>query len=338
MKNGKFLTLGIESSCDETAAAIVADGRTVLSNVINSQIEIHTQYGGVVPEIASRNHLVNVNSVIADALSTAGVATDDIDLIAVTNGPGLIGALVIGVACAKALSLASGKPLIGVNHMYGHVSSSFISYPELEPPFLALVVSGGHTNIIEMTDYTKCDILAATRDDAAGEAFDKVARVIGLGYPGGPKIDEAARRGNPERIRFKRPYLSKDTLDFSFSGIKTAVLNYVNTEKQAGRAVNTDDVAAGFQEAVIEVLVQNTMEALAPRCEKKIVLAGGVAANGRLREVLKKRCAEEGVMLYLPDRHLCTDNAAMIACAGYYRFIKYGADDLTLDAFADLPF
>lgn len=338
MKDGRFLTLAIESSCDETAAAVVADGRVVLSNVISSQIAIHEAYGGVVPEIASRHHLENVNPVVARALGDAGVTLSDVDLIGVTNGPGLIGALVIGVATAKALALASGKPLVGVNHMYGHVSSNFIQYPELEPPFVCLVVSGGHTDIIEMTDYTSCRVIGSTRDDAAGEAYDKVARVIGLGYPGGPKIDACAKLGDPENVRFKRVWLDKDGFDFSFSGIKTGVLNYVNSERQAGRSVCVEDVAAGFQEAVVEVLVEKAVHAVKSLGRDRLVMAGGVSANSRLREAMAERCRKEGIELFLPDKALCTDNAAMIASAAYYRYRKYGPDDLTLDAFANMPY
>ncbi len=338
MKDGRFLTLAIESSCDETAAAVVADGRVVLSNVISSQIAIHEAYGGVVPEIASRHHLENVNPVVARALGDAGVTISDVDLIGVTNGPGLIGALVIGVATAKALALASGKPLVGVNHMYGHVSSNFIQYPELEPPFVCLVVSGGHTDIIEMTDYTSCRVIGSTRDDAAGEAYDKVARVIGLGYPGGPKIDACAKLGDPENVRFKRVWLDKDGFDFSFSGIKTGVLNYVNSERQAGRSVCVEDVAAGFQEAVVEVLVEKAVHAVKSLGRDRLVMAGGVSANSRLREAMAERCRKEGIELFLPDKALCTDNAAMIASAAYYKYRKYGPDDLTLDAFANMPY
>ena len=338
MKDGRFLTLAIESSCDETAAAVVADGRVVLSNVISSQIAIHEAYGGVVPEIASRHHLENVNPVVARALGDAGVTISDVDLIGVTNGPGLIGALVIGVATAKALALASGKPLVGVNHMYGHVSSNFIQYPELEPPFVCLVVSGGHTDIIEMTDYTSCRVIGSTRDDAAGEAYDKVARVIGLGYPGGPKIDACAKLGDPENVRFKRVWLDKDGFDFSFSGIKTGVLNYVNSERQAGRRVCVEDVAAGFQEAVVEVLVEKAVHAVKSLGRDRLVMAGGVSANSRLREAMAERCRKEGIELFLPDKALCTDNAAMIASAAYYKYRKYGPDDLTLDAFANMPY
>lgn len=337
MKNASFLTLGIESSCDETAASVTADGRAILSSVISSQIDIHTKYGGVVPEIASRNHLVNVNRVIDRALSDADVSLGDIDLIAVTNGPGLIGALVIGVAAAKALSLVSGIPLVGVNHMYGHVCGSFLTYPELEPPFVSLVVSGGHTSLVRMNDYTSCELIGQTRDDAAGEAFDKVARVIGLGYPGGPKIDKAAMAGDRDAIHFKRVYLDKDSFDFSFSGIKTAVLNYVNSERQAGRDIDVPNIAAGFQEAVVEVLVNKTIDAVDKLGEKRIVMAGGVSANGRLREVMKERCAREKIESFLPEKILCTDNGAMISCAGYYKYKKLGADDLCLDAYADIP-
>lgn len=335
-KEKDILVLAIESSCDETAAAVVRNGREVLSNIVSSQISIHTEYGGVVPEIASRHHLTNINGVIESALGEAGVDLSDIDLIGVTNAPGLIGALVIGVAAAKGLSLASGKPIIGVNHMYGHISSNFISYPELEPPFVCLVVSGGHTSLVKMESYTSARVLGSTRDDAAGEAYDKVARVIGLGYPGGPKIDEAAKAGNPDAIFFKRVYLEKDSLDFSFSGIKTAVLNYVNSERQKGIEPKTEDVAAGFQEAVVEVLTEKAISAVKDLGEDKLVLAGGVAANSRLREELKRRCDEEGISLYLPEKKLCTDNAAMIGSAAYYKYIEFGPDDLTLDAYADI--
>ena len=336
MKDGKFLTLGIESSCDETAAAVLADGRYPFSNVISSQIEIHTAFGGVVPEIASRHHLENMNSVIDRALSEAQVSLSDIDLIGVTNGPGLIGALLMGVASAKALAFAADIPIVSVNHMHGHISANFIAYPELEPPFMCLIVSGGHTNIVEMTDYNRCEILGGTRDDAVGEAYDKVARVIGLGYPGGPKIDRIAKEGNPEAIHFKRVLLEKGSLDFSFSGLKTAVLNYLNTERQAGREINAADVAASFQAAVVEVIVTKTMEAVRSRKQDKLVLAGGVAANSNLREQLSAACKKENVTLYVPQPVLCTDNAAMIACSAYYKYKKEGADDLYMDAFPNL--
>lgn len=336
MKDGKFLTLGIESSCDETAAAVLADGRQVLSNVISSQIDIHTVFGGVVPEIASRHHLQNMNTVIGQALTEADVTLDDIDLIGVTNGPGLIGALLMGVAAAKALSFAKGIPLVGVNHMHGHISANFIQDKELKPPFMSLVVSGGHTNIVEMTDYGRCVVLGGTRDDAVGEAYDKVARVIGLGYPGGPKMDKAAKEGNPDAVHFKRVYLEKGSLDFSFSGLKTAVLNYLNTERQAGREICVSDVAASFQAAVIEVIVTKTMEAVRSRRQDKLVLSGGVAANSRLRADLAAACEKAGVRLYVPEPVLCTDNGAMIACAAYYKYQSQGPDDLTLDAYPDM--
>lgn len=339
MKKHGFLTLGIESSCDETAAAVVEDGRTLLSNVISSQIDIHTKFGGVVPEIASRNHLLNVNRVIAEALQEAGdLKIEDMDLIAVTAGPGLIGALVIGVAAAKAASLAGGVPLVGVNHMIGHVSSNFLTYPALEPPFISLIVSGGHTSLVRMTGHAACRLLGSTRDDAAGEAFDKVARVIGLGYPGGPKIDTAAKKGDPQAVHFKRVTLQKDSLDFSFSGLKTEALNYINRERSKGKTISVPDIAAGFQEAVVDVLTEKAVQALRQYGEERLVLAGGVAANSRLREVLSARCAKEGIALYLPEPVLCTDNGAMIACAGYYQYMAQGADDLTLDAVANLAF
>ena len=337
-KGEKFLTLSIESSCDETAAAVLANGRELLSNVISTQIETHKLYGGVVPEIASRQHLMNINSVIAKALDDAGVTISDIDLIAVTYGPGLIGALVIGVAAAKALALANDIPLVGVNHMHGHISSNYISYPELEPPFVSLVISGGHTNLINVKDYIDFEVIGSTRDDAVGEAYDKVARVIGLGYPGGPKIDNIAKNGNAEAVHFKRVYLDKDSLDFSFSGIKTAVLNYVNTERQANRELDISNIAAGFQEAIVDVLVDKSMQAVRQYGNGRLVLAGGVAANSRIREAITRRCEKEGIKLYLPEKKLCTDNAAMIGCAGYYKYLKCGADSLHLDATANLPF
>ena len=286
MKDGKFLTMAIESSCDETAIAVVADGRTVLSNVISSQIDIFKQYGGVVPEIASRHHLENINGVLQQALDEAGVSLTEIDLIGVTYGPGLIGALLVGVATAKAVAFAKDIPLVGVHHLLGHISANYIQDPALKPPFMALITSGGHTEIVDVQSYTHCELLGGTRDDAVGEAYDKVARVLGLGYPGGPKIDKIAKEGNPQAINFKRVYLEKDSFDFSFSGLKTAVLNYINQEKQAGREINRADVAASFQQAVMDVLVRKTVDAAVLKGEKKLVLAGGVAANSRLREML----------------------------------------------------
>lgn len=345
MIKGKFAILAIESSCDETAAAVVLDGREVLSNVISSQIDIHKLYGGVVPEIASRHHLDNVNWVCQQALDEAGealgegctVTMDDIDAIGVTYGPGLVGALLIGLATAKAYALATGKPLIGVHHIRGHICANFIEHKDLEPPFMALVISGGHTNIVEVTDYNECRVLGGTRDDAAGEAYDKVARVLGLGYPGGPLIDKIAKEGNPEAVEFKRVFLEKGSMDFSFSGIKTGVLNYVNSEKQAGREISVPDVAASFQQAVLDVVVAKTVEAAVSLGKDKIVVAGGVAANSRLRQMLKEEREKHGLKLYHPSPILCTDNAAMIGCAAYYKYKAGQTDDLTLDAIPNLP-
>ena len=337
MKEGRTAILAIESSCDETAAAVVLDGREAASNVISSQIEIHKAYGGVVPEIASRHHLDNINPVVEQAMEEAEITMDEIDAIAVTCGPGLIGALLIGIATAKSYALAAEKPLIGVHHIHGHICANYLAHPELEPPFMALVISGGHTNIVEVTDYNSCTILGSTRDDAAGEAYDKVARVLGLGYPGGPLIDEIAKKGDPQAVHFKRVYLEKGSYDFSFSGIKTGVLNYINQERQQGREISIPDVAAGFQEAVLEVVVSKTMDAALSRGEKRIVVAGGVAANSRLRKMLSDECDREGLELYYPPPSLCTDNAAMIGCAAYYRYRAGEFDGLDLDGVADLP-
>ena len=337
MKDGKFLTMGIETSCDETAIAILADGRTVLSNVISSQIDIFKNYGGVVPEIASRHHLENINGVLDQSLEEAGVALDDIDLIGVTHGPGLVGALLMGVSTAKALAFAKDLPLVGVHHLMSHISANFIEYPELEPPFMALITSGGHTEIVKVSEYNKCEILGGTRDDAVGEAYDKVARVLGLGYPGGPKIDKIAKEGNPEAIHFKRVYLEKDSYDFSFSGLKTAVLNYINTEKQAGREINRADVAASFQEAVMDVITEKAVDAVKASGMDKLAMAGGVAANSRLREKLGALCEKEGIQLYRPHPALCTDNGAMVACAAYYKYKNGETDGLDLDASPSLP-
>lgn len=336
MKDGKLVTLAIESSCDETAAAVLLDGREVLSNIISSQIEIHKLYGGVVPEIASRHHLNNVNTVVDQAMEEAGITMDDVDMIGVTYGPGLVGALLIGLATAKAYAVAVNKPLIGVHHIQGHICANYIEHKQLEPPFMALVISGGHTNIVEVTGYNECHVLGGTRDDAVGEAYDKVARVLGLGYPGGPLIDKIAREGNPKAVEFKRVFLEKGSLDFSFSGIKTGVLNYINSEKQAGREINVPDVAASFQAAVLEVIVAKTVGAALELGKDKIVLAGGVASNSMLREMLKAECDKKGIELFYPSPILCTDNAAMIGCAAYYKYMAGERDDLTLDAIPNL--
>lgn len=336
MKDGKLVTLAIESSCDETAAAVMLEGRQILSNIISTQIDIHKLYGGVVPEIASRHHLNNVNAVVDQALEESGVSMDDVDMIGVTYGPGLVGALLIGLATAKAYALATGKPLIGVHHIQGHISANYIEHKELEPPFMALVVSGGHTNLVEVTDYNQCKVLGGTRDDAVGEAYDKVARVLGLGYPGGPLIDKIAKEGNPHAVEFKRVFLEKGSLDFSFSGIKTGVLNYVNSERQAGREINIADVAASFQAAVLDVIVRKTVDSAINLGKDRIVMAGGVAANSRLREMMNEECEKNNIKLYHPSPILCTDNAAMIGCAAYYKYIAGGRDDLTLDAIPNL--
>lgn len=336
MKDNKIITLAIESSCDETAAAVIADGREIMSNIISSQIDIHKLYGGVVPEIASRHHLQNVNRVVESALANADISMDDVDIIGVTYGPGLVGALLIGLATAKAFALATGKPLVGVHHIHGHICANYLEHKALKPPFMALVISGGHTNIVEVEDYNSCHVLGGTRDDAAGEAYDKVARVLGLGYPGGPLIDKIAREGNPKAIEFKRVFLEKGSLDFSFSGIKTGVLNYINQEKQAGREVNVADVAASFQAAVLEVIVAKTVGAAVDMGKDKIVLAGGVAANSMLRKMLEEECNKKNLKLYYPKPILCTDNAAMIGCAAYYKYMAGERDDLTLDAIPNL--
>ena len=337
MKDGKFITMAFESSCDETSVAILKEGREVLANIISSQIDIHKAYGGVVPEIASRHHLTNINTVVEEALAEADCTLDDIDLIGVTCGPGLVGALLIGLATAKAYALALGKPIVGVHHIKGHIAANYIEHKDLEPPFMALVVSGGHTNIVEVEDYNSLKVLGGTRDDAAGEAYDKVARVLGLGYPGGPKIDKLAKEGDPEAVHFKRVFLEKDSLDFSFSGIKTGVLNYVHNENQAGREINKADIAASFQQAVLEVIVTKAVGAAEQLGKDKLVLAGGVAANSRLREMLTSACNEKGIELYCPSPILCTDNGAMIGCAAYYMYKDGLVDDLDLDAQVGLP-
>jgi len=343
MKNGKCLIMAIESSCDETSVALILEGREVLSNVIASQIDVHKVFGGVVPEIASRHHLDNVNRVTEQALLEAGeklkerVTLDDVDAIGVTYGPGLVGALLIGIATAKAYAFVKNKPLIGVHHIQGHICANYIEHKELEPPFMALVISGGHTDIVEVTDYNKCKVIGSTRDDAVGEAFDKVARVLGLGYPGGPLIDRIAKEGNPHAVEFKRIMLEKGSLDFSFSGIKTGVLNYINSEKQAGRAINTADVAASFQQAVLDVIVTKSVSAAIKMRKKKLVLAGGVAANSKLRSMMQEACEKNDIALYYPSPILCTDNAAMIGCAAYYKYKNGEVSDLTLDAYPNLP-
>ncbi len=331
-----IITLAIESSCDETSVAIMKNGREVLANEILSQIDIHKLYGGVVPEIASRHHLESINHVVEEALKKGNVTFEDIDFISATKGPGLVGALLIGVATAKAYALAMNKDLVGVHHIHGHICANYIEHKDLEPPFLALVISGGHTNLISVKSYTEYEVLGGTRDDAIGEAYDKVARVLGLGYPGGPKIDAIAKEGNPEAVHFKRVFLEKGSLDFSFSGIKTGVLNYINGERQKGNEIVVADIAASFQEAVLEVLVTKVINSAVELGEKKLVLAGGVAANSRLKELLEEKCKKNKIELYYPSLKLCTDNAAMIGCAAYYKYLEGKKDALDLDATAIL--
>ena len=330
------LILAIESSCDETAAAVVKNGREVLSNVIFSQIDLHTVYGGVVPEIASRKHIEKINQVIEEALKKAEVTLDDITAIAVTYGPGLVGALLVGVSAAKAISFATGKPLIGVHHIEGHISANFIENKELEPPFVCLVVSGGHSHLVLVKDYGEYEIIGRTRDDAAGEAFDKVARAIGLGYPGGPKIDKVSKEGNPDAVHFPRAKVGENEYDFSFSGLKSAVLNYLNSCQMKGEEICQADIAASFQKAVIEVLVGHAMHAVKEYDCKKFAIAGGVASNSSLRAAFEKECAEEGIEFYHPSPIYCTDNAAMIGTAAYYEYIKGVRSGMDLNAVPNL--
>lgn len=321
--------LAIETSCDETAAAVVRNGREVLSNIISSQIDLHTLYGGVVPEIASRKHIEKINQVAGEALREAGRKLSDMDAIAVTYGPGLVGALLVGVSAAKAISFASGIPLIGVHHIEGHISANYIENKELEPPFVCLVVSGGHSHLVVVRDYGEYEILGRTRDDAAGEAFDKVARAIGLGYPGGPKIDRVSKEGNPAAIPFPRAKVGDSAYDFSFSGLKSAVLNYLNSCEMKGIAICQADVAASFQKAVVDVLVEHSMHAVAESGMKKFAIAGGVASNSALRSALEKECQKQGIAFYHPSPILCTDNAAMIGAAAYYEYqkgVRHGYD------------
>ncbi len=328
--------LAIESSCDETAAAVVKNGREVLSNVISSQIELHKLYGGVVPEIASRKHIEKINQVIEEALLEAGMTLDDMTAIAVTYGPGLVGALLVGVAEAKAIAFAKKKPLLGVHHIEGHISANYIENKQLEPPFACLVVSGGHTHLVIVKAYGEYEIVGRTRDDAAGEAFDKVARAIGLGYPGGPKIDKLSKEGDPNAIAFPRAKVENAEYDFSFSGLKSAVLNYLNSCEMKGEQVNKADVAASFQKAVIDVLVEHALRAVEEYGFKKLAIAGGVASNSALRERFQKECDKRKIEFYYPSPILCTDNAAMIGAAAYYEYIKGERSGFDLNAVPNL--
>lgn len=322
MSEKDTLILAIESSCDETAASVVKNGRCVLSNIISSQIAIHTLYGGVVPEIASRKHIEKINQVVEAALKEADVTLDDIDAIGVTYGPGLVGALLVGVAEAKAIAYAKKKPLVGVHHIEGHVSANYIEHPDLEPPFLCEIISGGHTYLVIVKDYGSFEILGRTRDDAAGEAFDKVARAIGLGYPGGPKIDKLAKEGNPHAIDFPRAHMEDAPYDFSFSGVKSAVLNHLNKCRMTGEPIVEADIAASFQQAVVDVLVDNAIRAAKDYHMDRLAIAGGVASNGALRAAMEAACEKEGIRFYRPSPIFCTDNAAMIGVAAYYEYQK----------------
>jgi len=328
--------LAIESSCDETAAAVVRNGREILSNVIYSQIDLHTLYGGVVPEIASRKHIDKINQVVEKAIADSGMQLNEMDAIAVTYGPGLVGPLLVGVSFAKAMAYGAKLPIVGVHHIEGHICANYIANKELKPPFMCLIVSGGHTHLVKVSDYGEYEILGRTEDDAAGEAFDKVARAIGLGYPGGPKIDKISKEGNPEAIDFPRAKVGTSEYDFSFSGLKSAVLNYLNTATMNGREIVREDVAASFQQAVIDVLVDHSMEAVEKYGFDKFAIAGGVASNSGLRNAFEKACAKRNIGFFLPPPILCTDNAAMIGSAAYYEFVKGTRHGLDLNAIPNL--
>lgn len=336
MEKKDIYTLAIESSCDETACSILRNGREVLSNIISTQIDTHKKFGGVVPEVASRKHVENIDIVVQEAIDESGIGFEDIDHIAVTYGPGLVGALLVGLSYAKALAFTLKKPLVGVNHIEGHLSANYIEHKELRPPFITLIVSGGHTHLVEVEDYGKYNILGKTKDDASGEAFDKVSRALGLGYPGGPIVDRLAQKGNKDAIQFPRACLNEDGYDFSFSGIKSSVLNYLNSMKMKGLEVCNEDVCASFQEAVVDVLTKKAIKACKDKGYKTITLSGGVACNSSLRERLAYLGEKEGIEVLYPSLVLCTDNAAMIGCAGYYRFINGRRDGMELNAVPNL--
>lgn len=332
----KNYILAIETSCDETSVAIIANQKEICANIISSQVPIHRKYGGVVPEIASRKHLELINIVIEEALTEANLGFKDISALAVSYGPGLVGALLVGVSAAKAIAYALDVPLLGVNHMEGHIYANLLAHPEIEPPFLCLVVSGGHTELVYMKEHGHYEIMGSTRDDAAGEAFDKVARAMGLGYPGGPMIDNLAKEGNPQAISLPRSYLEENSFDFSFSGLKSSVLNFLNKANQKNEQVNQADLAASFQQAVVDVLVDKTMAAAKDKNCSTILVAGGVAANSKLRNALDSRGQRDGRQIYYPPLILCTDNAAMIGCAAYYKYKEGDFAPLSLNAVPNL--
>mgnify|MGYP000892508023 FL=1 len=323
--------MAIESSCDETSVAVVKNGREIISNVISSQIDMHKKFGGVVPEVASRMHLEVINNIVREALEEAKLSMADIDAIAVTKGPGLVGALLVGISEAKALSYACKKPLVGVNHMKGHICATFITHKELEPPFICLLVSGGHTYLVHVKDYNNMEVIGKTIDDACGEAYDKVARCLGMNYPGGPEVERLAKLGNDKSIDFPRVMLDKNSYNFSFSGLKTAVLNYLNSKKQKNEEISKEDVCASFQRAVFDVLIFKTEKLMKEKKLNTLVVSGGVSANNTLREEINKMCEKNGFKSYFPDKILCTDNAAMIASSGYYEYISGVRSDLTLN-------
>lgn len=333
-----MLTLAIETSCDETSCAVIKNGREILSNIISSQIDIHRKFGGVVPEIASRKHIEMINRIIQEALEEAKVSFKDIDLVGVTQGPGLVGALLIGISAAKAIAYGLDIPIVGVNHIQGHVCANYIEHKDLEPPFTCLIVSGGHTYLIHAKGYTDYELIGRTRDDAAGEAFDKVARAIGLPYPGGPFIDNLSKKGNKEAIEFPRVFLEPNSYDFSFSGLKTAVLNYLNQMEQKNQEIIIEDVAASFQQAVLDVLVDKSFRLAKSKKSNKIVLAGGVASNQGLRDMMEDRGKKEGIEIYYPSRILCTDNAAMIGSAAYFNYKEGKRSNLDLKVIPNLDF
>lgn len=337
LNQSEVLILAVETSCDETAASVVKNGREVLSNVIYTQIALHTRFGGVVPEIASRKHIEKINQVIEQALKEAEVTLQDISVVAVTYGPGLVGPLLVGVSAAKAVSFAAGIPLVGVHHISGHISANYIEHKELEPPFVCLVASGGHSHLVVVKDYGQYEIIGRTRDDAAGEAFDKVARAIDLGYPGGPKIDSLSKEGNPDAILFPRAKVAENEYDFSFSGLKSAVLNYLNSCRMKGEEVHRADVAASFQKAVIDVLAEHSLHAVKAYGYDKFAIAGGVASNSFLRAAFERECGKRGITFYHPSPVLCTDNAAMIGAAGYYEYIRGVRHGYDLNAVPNLP-